>query len=201
MKLLVTGGCGFIGSNFIEVVFRNRPDYEIVCLDALTYAGNLENLQNVELDKDFAKRFRFVRGSISQRMDIERAITTVGKPDAIVNFAAESHVDRSIDGAVQFVKANVEGALVLLEEARKHGIKRFLQVSTDEVYGSLGGEGAFREDLPLHPNNPYAVTKAAADTGCLRQWINRALGNASANIGTNSVVSGSFHPHGDPGET
>lgn len=163
MKFLVTGGAGFIGSNFIEIVLRNRPDYEIVCLDALTYAGNLENLEHVEMDPALGKRFRFVKGDIFSREDVERAVSALGKPDAIVNFAAESHVDRSIDGAIPFVKTNIEGTLVLLEAARKHAVTRFLQVSTDEVYGSLGDEGAFHEDLPLHPNNPYSVTKASAD--------------------------------------
>ena len=163
MKLLVTGGCGFIGSNFIELALRNRPDFEIVCLDAFTYAGNLENLENIEFDPDLSRRFRLVKGSIACREDVVKALKALGSVDAIVNFAAESHVDRSIDGAVPFVRANVEGALVLLEEARKLGSVKFLQVSTDEVYGSLGADGFFREDLPLHPNNPYSVTKAAAD--------------------------------------
>jgi dTDP-glucose 4,6-dehydratase len=163
LKLLVTGGCGFIGSNFVELVLRSRPDYEIVCLDALTYAGNLENIQNIELDFSLSKRFRFVKGSITSREDVDRALKALGKADVIVNFAAESHVDRSIDGAVPFVRANVEGALVLLEEARKNGIEKVLQVSTDEVYGSLGPDGFFREEMALHPNNPYSVTKAAAD--------------------------------------
>lgn len=163
MKLLVTGGAGFIGSNFIELVLRNRREYVIVCLDALTYAGNLDNLQNVESDASLSRRFKFIKGSISSREDVERAFMAVGECDGIVNFAAESHVDRSIDGAAPFVRTNVEGTLVLLEEARKAGVRTFLQVSTDEVYGSLGKDGYFHEQLPLHPNNPYSVTKAAAD--------------------------------------
>jgi dTDP-glucose 4,6-dehydratase len=163
LKILVTGGCGFIGSNFIELVLRSHPHYEIVCLDALTYAGNLENLANVELDGELSKRFRLVKGSISSREDVVRAMKSLGKPDAVINFAAESHVDRSLDGALPFVRTNVEGTLVLLEESRRAGVGRFLQVSTDEVYGSLGPGGTFREESPLHPNNPYSVTKAAAD--------------------------------------
>jgi dTDP-glucose 4,6-dehydratase len=163
VKFLVTGGAGFIGSNFIELTLRNRPRYEIVCLDALTYAGNLANLKNVESDPNLAKRYRFVKGSIEDREAVEKEMVDHGVPDAIVNFAAESHVDRSLEGAVRFVRTNVEGTLVLLECAKKGGVKRFLQISTDEVYGSLGEEGAFYESTPLHPNNPYAVTKASAD--------------------------------------
>lgn len=159
----MTGGAGFIGSNFIRTVLNTRPDSEIVCLDVLSYAGNLQNLQGPLFDSSCQKRFRFIKGSIDIRSDIDRAIAAIGKPDALINFAAESHVDRSIDSAAEFVDTNVGGTLALLERARKYGVEKFLQVSTDEVYGSLGSAGSFHENLPLKPNNPYSATKAAAD--------------------------------------
>lgn len=164
MKILVTGGAGFIGSNFIELVLEQRPDNKVVCLDALTYAGNLDNLKPFE-----GRRFTFIQGSIASRVSVEKALTGFGPADAIVNFAAESHVDRSIDGAAEFVRTNVEGTLILLEEARKRCVGTFLQISTDEVYGALGDAvetdkaGKFVETMPLRPNNPYSATKAAAD--------------------------------------
>ncbi len=158
MKILVTGGCGFIGSHFIRrILMEAEDDWEIVNLDALTYAGNLENLVDVEKDP----RLKFVKGSITDAALVDRILKD--DVDGIINFAAESHVDRSIQGAVEFVRTNIEGTAVLLEAARKHGVVRFLQVSTDEVYGSLPPDGFFRETTPLHPNNPYAATKAAAD--------------------------------------
>jgi len=157
MKLLVTGGCGFIGSNFVRLVLRARKAARIVNLDALTYAGNPENLRDVESDP----RYEFVHASI---VDEDRVDALVRRGfDAIVNFAAESHVDRSLHGPQEFVRANVQGTVTLLEASKRHGVGRFLQVSTDEVYGSLPAEGAFTESTPLHPNNPYASTKAAAD--------------------------------------
>lgn len=156
MKLLVTGGCGFIGSNFVRLVLKERPAYSVVNLDALTYAGNPENLKDVEKDS----RYEFRQGSIIDPYFMDNV---VGQGfDAIVNFAAESHVDRSIMGGYEFVRTNVQGAAVLLEAAKKHGIRRFLQVSTDEVYGSIS-EGGAVETTPLHPNNPYSATKASAD--------------------------------------
>ncbi len=157
MRLLVTGGCGFIGSNFIRLVLRERKDWTVVNLDALTYAGNPESLEGVAKDR----RYEFVKGSIADGPLVDRVVAKGA--DAIVNFAAESHVDRSLYGPVEFVRANVEGAAVLLEAARRHGTKRFVQISTDEVYGSLPPEGFFTETTPLHPNNPYSATKAAAD--------------------------------------
>lgn len=157
MRLLVTGGCGFIGSNFIRFVLAERPDVRVVNLDALTYAAHPGNLEGVDRDP----RYRFVHGSI---VDEDRVDRLMGEGvDAVVHFAAESHVDRSLYGPVEFVRTNVQGTLTLLEAARRHGVGRFVQVSTDEVYGSLPAQGRFTEETPLHPNNPYAATKAAAD--------------------------------------
>lgn len=155
MKLLVTGGSGFIGSNFIRLILRERPEWRIVNLDALTYAGNPDNLKDIEKDP----RYRFVKGSIVDSQSVNGIMAN----GFVVNFAAESHVDRSIMGAEEFVRTNVQGTATLLEAAKRYGCRRFLQVSTDEVYGSLPAEGSFREDTPLHPNNPYSATKAAAD--------------------------------------
>jgi dTDP-glucose 4,6-dehydratase len=156
MRLLVTGGCGFIGSHFVRLVLRARKSWSLVNLDALTYAGNPDNLRSVEGDP----RYRFVHGSIC---DAGKVDVLAGEVDAVVNFAAESHVDRSLYGPVDFVRTNVEGTATLLEAAKRRGVKRFLQVSTDEVYGSLPPTGVFRETTPLHPNNPYSATKAAGD--------------------------------------
>lgn len=158
MKLLVTGGCGFIGSNFIRLVLASRKSADILNLDALTYAGDHENLREVW---DSA-RYSFEIGSIEDSKEVDVLIGRY-RPDAIVNFAAESHVDRSLYGPIEFIETNIRGTTVLLEAARRHGVKKFLQVSTDEVYGSLPREGMFRETTPLHPNNPYSATKAAAD--------------------------------------
>lgn len=158
MKLLVTGGCGFIGSNFVLHMLASYPDVSIINMDLLTYAGNLENLQDAE---PYGERHRFVRGDITDR-ELVRSFMHE-RPDAVVNFAAESHVDRSILDASAFVKTNVLGTQVLLDVCREFGIGRFLQISTDEVYGSLGPEGAFTEANNLAPNSPYAASKAAAD--------------------------------------
>jgi len=157
MKLLVTGGAGFIGANFVQHVLATHPNDEVVTLDLLTYAGNLANLETVLADP----RHRFVRGDIADRAAVDAAIGE--GVDVIVNFAAESHVDRSIADAGAFLATNVIGTQVLLDAARAHAIERFLQVSTDEVYGSLGPTGAFSEETPLAPNSPYAASKAAAD--------------------------------------
>ena len=157
MKILVTGGAGFIGSNFIRYLLNHHPAYTIINIDKLTYAGNLDNLKGVEGNH----RYFFVRGDIADSECVTRIIDD--GVDAIVNFAAESHVDRSIEDAGIFLKTNVLGTQVLLEAGRRKGIKRFIQVSTDEVYGSLGPEGSFTEDSPLKPNSPYAASKTAAD--------------------------------------
>lgn len=157
MKILVTGGCGFIGSNFIIYMLETYTDVEIVNIDLLTYAGNLENLKSVEQ----STRYRFVKGDITDR-DIVRLLASE-KPDVIVNFAAESHVDRSIIDPSAFIKTNILGVQVLLDACREFGIPRFVQISTDEVYGSLGPEGSFSETNLLEPNSPYSASKASAD--------------------------------------
>jgi dTDP-glucose 4,6-dehydratase len=156
MRLLVTGGAGFIGANFVQHVIATHREWEVTTLDLLTYAGNLANLEAVLDDP----RHRFVRGDIADPAAVAGACAGV---DVIVNIAAESHVDRSIDDATAFLRTNVMGTQVLLDAARRHGVRRFLQVSTDEVYGSLGVTGAFTEASPLAPNSPYAASKAAAD--------------------------------------
>ncbi len=157
MRLLVTGGAGFIGANFVQHVLATHAEDEVVTLDLLTYAGNLANLEPVIKDP----RHRFVRADVADPAAVGAAL--VPGIDAIVNVAAETHVDRSIDDATDFLRANVLGTQVLLDAARAAGVRRFLQVSTDEVYGSLGPTGAFSEQSPLSPNSPYAASKAAAD--------------------------------------
>lgn len=158
MKILVTGGCGFIGSNFTLHILRTDPSAELINLDLLTYAGNLENVQETA---KFTPRYRFIRGDISD-VELVDSIMSQGL-DAVVNFAAESHVDRSIMDAGAFIRTNVLGTQVLLDSAKRNNVKRFVQISTDEVYGSLGAEGAFTEDHALAPNSPYSASKAAAD--------------------------------------
>lgn len=157
MKLLVTGGAGFIGSNFIRLFFAEHPDAEIFNFDKLTYAGNLANLADIESQPNY----RFVRGDICDAAAVDEIFAD--SFDAVVHFAAESHVDRSIAGAREFVRTNVEGTLVLLEASRKRKIPRFVHVSTDEVYGSMSPKQMAGEDSPLAPNSPYAASKAAAD--------------------------------------
>lgn len=157
MKILVSGGAGFIGSNFVRYMLGAHPDYEVLNLDLLTYAGNLENLADIQEKKNY----RFVRGDIADCELLEQLFTQ--GIDAVLNFAAESHVDRSIEDPSHFLRTNVLGTQVLLDAARRHGTSRFVQVSTDEVYGSLGKEGRFTETSPLAPNSPYAASKAAAD--------------------------------------
>jgi len=156
MKILVTGGAGFIGSNFIHFILKKYADYEIVNLDALTYAGNLENLKEYENDK----RYRFVKGSIT---DKEMVDILVAESDIVVHFAAESHVDRSISGPDVFINTNVIGTFVLLESTRKYN-KRFHHVSTDEVFGALGPDDeAFNENTKYDPRSPYSASKASSD--------------------------------------
>jgi dTDP-glucose 4,6-dehydratase len=156
MRILVTGGAGFIGSNFIRVLLKDTQ-HHILNLDALTYAGNLDNLTGL----DTHPRYRFIKGDIRDRALLTRLFHE--GIEAVVNFAAQSHVDRSIESPAEFLDTNVMGTLALLDTARSHGVKLFLQVSTDEVYGSLGPEGVFTEDSPLQPNSPYSASKAGAD--------------------------------------
>lgn len=156
MNLLVTGGAGFIGSCFVRYMLKNHPDYKIINLDALTYAGNLDNLKDIETNPNYS----FVHGNICDKQLVDSLMSQV---DACVNFAAESHVDRSITGPEIFIQTNVGGTLNLLEMAKKHKISRYLQVSTDEVYGTLGKTGYFTETTPLAPNSPYSASKASAD--------------------------------------
>ncbi|BAU26519.1 dTDP-glucose 4,6-dehydratase [Aneurinibacillus soli] len=157
MKMLVTGGAGFIGSNFVHYMMRKYPAYQFVNLDAITYAGNLENL--IEAEK--SPNYQFVKGNICDRELVDSLVAD--RVDIIVNFAAESHVDRSITEPDIFVKTNVMGTQVLLDAAKKYDIQKYVQVSTDEVYGTLGDTGFFTEDTPLAPNSPYSASKAGAD--------------------------------------
>lgn len=154
--VLVTGGAGFIGSNFLRYMVNKYPNYDFINLDALTYCGNLENLKDIE-DKD---NYSFVKGNVCDRELVNCIVENV---DYIVHFAAESHVDRSIEDPGIFIKSNILGTQTLLDASRKTGIKKFLQVSTDEVYGSLGPEGYFTEQTPLQANSPYSASKAGAD--------------------------------------
>ncbi|GBD87575.1 dTDP-glucose 4,6-dehydratase 2 [bacterium BMS3Abin03] len=157
-NILVTGGAGFIGSNFINYILDKRDDYFIVNLDKLTYAGNLENL----IPSEGKKNYQFIRGDICNAELIDYLFNKY-KIKFVINFAAESHVDRSILGSEVFFRSNVIGTNVLLEAARRYESEKFLQVSTDEVYGSLGTDGLFTETTLLHPNSPYSSSKAGAD--------------------------------------
>lgn len=158
MKLLITGGAGFIGSNFVRYMVNKYPEYQIVNLDLLTYAGNLENLKDIE-DKP---NYTFVRGDIADR-DFINSLFETEQFDYVTNFAAESHVDRSITDPGIFVQTNIQGTLALLDAAKTYGVKKYLQVSTDEVYGTLGETGYFTEETPLAANSPYSASKAGAD--------------------------------------
>lgn len=157
MKLLVTGGAGFIGSNFVLYMLQQHPDYKIINVDSLTYAGNLENLKSIENHPNYT----FSKTDITDAKAID-ALFQQGI-DVVVNFAAESHVDRSILDPEVFVKTNVLGTQVLLDAAKKYGVTKFVQVSTDEVYGTLGETGLFTEETPLTPNSPYSASKAGGD--------------------------------------
>ena len=171
-KIMVTGGAGFIGSNFVKLMLKKHPDYKIVNADALTYAGNLENLKDISDNENYT----FIKADIRDRNKMDEIFSTY-EIDTVVNFAAESHVDRSIEEPEIFLTNNVIGTQVLLDTAKKHwktnpddkycrkykeGVK-FLQVSTDEVYGELGKTGLFVETMPLLPNSPYSASKASAD--------------------------------------
>lgn len=155
-KVVITGGCGFIGSNLIRWALANRKDWQIINLDKLTYAGNLENLAGIN-----DPHYHFVQGDITDRVFVQKVIQP--GVTAVLHLAAESHVDRSIMDAGPFIHTNVVGTQVLLDVSRAAGVKRFVQVSTDEVYGSLGATGLFSETTPLSPNSPYSASKAAAD--------------------------------------
>ena len=161
MKVLVTGGAGFIGSNFIFYMLKGHPEYKIMCLDKLTYAGNLETLKDVMDNKNFA----FYKGDIADK-DFIDDLFNKEHPDMVVNFAAESHVDRSIEDPGIFLKTNILGTQVLMDACRKYGIKRYHQVSTDEVYGDLPLDRPdilFTEETPIHTSSPYSSSKAGAD--------------------------------------
>jgi dTDP-glucose 4,6-dehydratase len=163
MTILVTGGCGFIGSNFIRLMLKQRADCEVVNLDALTYAGNRANLE--ELDGD--GRYRFIHGRIEDAAAVKEAMNGI---EAVVHFAAESHVDRSIADSAPFITTNVLGTHVLLDAAHQAGVKRFVHVSTDEVYGALGKEGKFTETTPFRPRSPYSASKASGDLLAQAYW-------------------------------
>ncbi len=161
MKILVTGGAGFIGANFVYHLLRHHPEDDVLCLDALTYAGNLDTLRGA-LEKP---NFRFARGDIADRALVER-LFEAERPDIVVNFAAESHVDRSIEDPEIFLRTNVLGTQVLMDACRKYGVGRFHQVSTDEVYGDLPLDRPdmfFTEETPIHASSPYSASKASAD--------------------------------------
>src|SRR5436189_2329305 len=160
MRILVTGGCGFIGSNFIRYILEHYKPASVSNVDVLTYAGNLANLDGVA--EEHGERYEFFKADIanSDQMD---ALLTEHQFYAVINFAAESHVDRSINDPQNFIHTNVVGTSILLDCARRHGVKRFVQVSTDEVYGSLGETGKFTEQSPLEPSSPYSASKAGAD--------------------------------------
>lgn len=156
MNLLVTGGAGFIGSCFVRHILNKYDDYKVINLDALTYAGNIDNLNDVKNNPNY----KFVHGNICDKKLVAELVSQV---DAVINFAAESHVDRSITGPEIFIETNVKGTLNLLQASKEAKIERFLQVSTDEVYGTLGKDGYFYETTPLAPNSPYSASKASAD--------------------------------------
>jgi len=167
-RILVTGGAGFIGSHFVRRLLRQYPSYEVINVDKLTYAGNRDNLRDVDGDR----RYRFVQGDICDRQLVDEL---VGQADAIVSLAAETHVDRSLLAADAFIKTDVHGTYVLLGAAREHGIERFVYVSTDEVYGEVPEGYSSREADPLWPRNPYAASKAAADMLCLAFFASYGL--------------------------
>ena len=155
-RILVTGGAGFIGSNFIRYMVNKYSEYEIINLDDLTYCGNLENLKDIE-NKD---NYSFVKGNICDKAVVDELVE---KSDYVINFAAESNVDRSISDPEIFIKSNVLGTQVLLNAAKQYGVEKYIQISTDEVYGSLGKTGYFKETTPLQPNSPYSASKASGD--------------------------------------
>ena len=155
-NVLVTGGAGFIGSNFVRYMVDKYPEYDIINLDALTYCGNLENLKDIENKENYS----FVKGDIRDKSIVD---DLVKKCDYVINFAAESHVDRSISDPEIFIKSNVLGTQVLLNASKEFGVEKYIQISTDEVYGTLGESGYFTENSPLQPNSPYSASKAGGD--------------------------------------
>ncbi len=163
LKILVTGGAGFIGSNFIRYILKKYPEYKIINLDKLTYAGNLENLKDIEKNKNY----KFVKGDICDKKIINKLAK---EADCIINFAAETHVDRSILEPDSFIKTDVLGTHTLLETVKNFGIKKYIQISTDEVYGSIE-KGSFTEESPLKPNSPYSASKASADMLCRAYFV------------------------------
>ncbi|MFH1727503.1 MAG: dTDP-glucose 4,6-dehydratase [Pseudomonadota bacterium] len=170
--ILITGGAGFIGSSFIEIILKKYPEYTVLNLDDLTYAGNLHNLDDVVVTYGKSgdnKRYYFIKGDIAKWDEVEPIFKDF-KIDYVVNFAAESHVDRSILSSEPFLRTNIMGTQVLLDLSRKYEVGRFVQVSTDEVYGSLGDEGKFLETTPIAPNSPYSASKASADL-LIRSYI------------------------------
>lgn len=179
---LITGGAGFIGSNFIKYILSEEPDIKLINLDKLTYCGNLENLKEIENDP----RYTFIKGDIADKDIVEKTFGL--KPDILVNFAAESHVDRSISDPDAFIRTDMIGTYVLLEASKKHGLELFIQCSTDEVYGSIS-EGSSTEEYPLMPSNPYSASKAGADRLCFAYWntykVPIIIGRASNNFGPN----------------
>ncbi|HEY9765364.1 MAG TPA: dTDP-glucose 4,6-dehydratase [Chroococcales cyanobacterium] len=163
MKILVSGGCGFIGSNLIRHFVEKHPAYQILNLDLLTYCGNKENLAEIENHPHYT----FVQGDICDRPLVDSLMSGV---NAVLHLAAESHVDRSISDPEAFVRTNVMGTQILLDAAKKHGVERFVHVSTDEVYGSLGATGLFTEETPLAPNSPYSASKTSSDLFARAYW-------------------------------
>lgn len=179
MKLFITGGAGFIGSNFVRLMLSHHPGYELINFDKLTYAGNLDNLKDVENHPNY----RFLQGDICDPRAVLDALET--GTDVIVNFAAETHVDRSIEDASRFVLTNVVGVQVLLDAARVRQVNRFVQISTDEVMGSLGSTGFFTEESPLRPNSPYAASKAGAELLVRAAWRTFGLDAVIVRAGNN----------------
>ncbi|MEA3347307.1 MAG: GDP-mannose 4,6-dehydratase, partial [Candidatus Auribacterota bacterium] len=181
MKYFVTGGAGFIGSNFIKFLLKTDKSIKIINYDKLTYAGNLENLAEIENDS----RYSFIKGDIADASLVDKSMSG---SDIVVNFAAETHVDRSIGDPSDFIRTDVEGAYVLLESAKKHNVKKFIQISTDEVYGSIE-KGSFNEESPLNPTNPYSASKSGADRLAFSYWATYKLPviitRASNNYGPN----------------
>lgn len=159
MRLLITGGCGFIGSNFIHYIFNKYPNYQIINVDKLTYAGNLDSLKDIENSQNY----KFIQADIADKGKLESIFSFNDPIDIIINFAAETHVDRSISNSDDFIKTNVVGTHNLLELARVTETSKFLQISTDEVYGELDRFGKFTEFSPIRPSSPYSASKAAAD--------------------------------------